>query len=50
MNLPGLRAIRLKGFPWRVFYLECETHVDAWRVLHAKRDLPAWMDDTDESD
>ncbi|MEJ2409920.1 MAG: type II toxin-antitoxin system RelE/ParE family toxin [Novosphingobium sp.] len=50
LNLPGLRAIRLKGFPWRVFYLECETHVDAWRVLHAKRDLPAWMDDTDESD
>ena len=41
LNLPGLRTIGLKGFPWLVFYLEFETHVDVWRVLHAKRDMPA---------
>lgn len=43
LNLPGLRSIRLRGFPWIVFYLEFETHVDVWRVLHAKRDMPAWV-------
>ena len=48
LNLPGLRTIRLKGFPWLVFYLEFETHVDVWRVLHAKRDMPAWLTDVDD--
>lgn len=48
LNLPGLRTIRLKGFPWLVFYLEFETHVDVWRVLHAKRDVPAWLADVDD--
>lgn len=45
LNLPGLRTIRLKGFPWLVFYLEFDTHVDVWRVLHAKRDMPTWLSD-----
>lgn len=48
LNLPGLKTVRPKGFPWLVFYLEFETHVDVWRVLHAKRDVPAWMSDADE--
>lgn len=48
LNLPGLRTFRLKGFPWLVFYLEFETHVDVWRVLHAKRDVPAWLIDGDD--
>ncbi|MFV0643758.1 MAG: type II toxin-antitoxin system RelE/ParE family toxin [Sphingomonadaceae bacterium] len=48
LNLPGLRTIRLKGFPWLVFYLEFETHIDVWRVLHAKRDLPAGLSDADD--
>jgi len=48
LNLPGLRTIRLKGFPWLVFYLEFETHVDVWRVLHTKRDMPAWLSDADD--
>lgn len=43
LNLPGLRSIGLKGFPFLVFYVELETHIDVWRVLHAKRDIPAWM-------
>lgn len=45
LNLPGLRSVRLKGFPWLLFYIEAEACVDVWRVLHAKRDMPAWMDD-----
>lgn len=47
LNLPGLRTVRLKNFPWLVFYLEFETHVDVWRVLHAKRDMPVWLSDAD---
>ena len=48
LNLPGLRTMGLKGFPWLIFYLEFETHVDVWRVLHAKRDMPAWLADVDD--
>ncbi|MFV0645536.1 MAG: type II toxin-antitoxin system RelE/ParE family toxin [Sphingomonadaceae bacterium] len=48
LNLPGFRTIRLKGFPWLVFYLEFETHIDVWRVLHAKRDMPAGLSDAND--
>ena len=49
LNLPGLRSARLKGFPWLIFYLEFEAHVDVWRVLHAKRDMPGWLTNTDDA-
>jgi toxin ParE1/3/4 len=26
-----------------VFYVEREDHIDVWRVVHAQRDIPAWM-------
>ncbi|MBB3954032.1 type II toxin-antitoxin system RelE/ParE family toxin [Novosphingobium sediminicola] len=45
LNLPGLRTVRLKGFPWLVFYMGFATHIDVWRVLHVRRDMAAWMDD-----
>ena len=48
LNLPGLRSMRLKGFPWLIFYLELETHVDVWRVLHSKRDVTVWLSDADD--
>ena len=43
LNLPGLRCRILKRFPYLVFYVEREDHIDVWRVLHAKRDIPAWL-------
>lgn len=43
LALPGLRSLMLRGYPYLVFYLERETHVDVWRVLHARRDIPAWL-------
>lgn len=49
LNLPGLRSRQLKRFPWLVFYQELEGHIDLWRVLHARRDIPAWLA-TDEED
>ena len=43
LNLAGLRFWPVKGFPQLVFYVEREAHLDIWRVLHAQRDIPAWM-------
>ena len=43
LNLPGLSSWPLTRYPHLVFYLEREDHIDIWRVLHGKRDLPVWM-------
>jgi toxin ParE1/3/4 len=43
LNLPGLRSWPLTRFPYLIFYFEHDDHVDVWRVLHGKRDIPAWM-------
>lgn len=47
LDLPGLRSWPLKPFPHLVLYIERNDHVDAWRLLHGQRDVPAWMRDTD---
>ncbi|MBN9218799.1 MAG: type II toxin-antitoxin system RelE/ParE family toxin [Mesorhizobium sp.] len=43
IGLPGLRNVQLKRYPYLIFYLEQPDHIDVWRVLHAKRDIPAWL-------
>jgi toxin ParE1/3/4 len=43
LELPGLRSRQLRKFPYLVFYLERDDHIDVWRVLHAERDIPSWM-------
>lgn len=43
LNLPGVRSWPLTGYPYVVFYVEQPDRIDLWRVLHAERDLPAWM-------
>lgn len=43
LDLPGLRAWPLKRYPYLVFYVERDDHIDVWRVFHSQRDLPAWM-------
>jgi toxin ParE1/3/4 len=45
LNLPGLRCWPLARYPHLVFYVEREDHVDVWRVLHSRRDIPAWLQD-----
>ena len=47
LNLPGLRIWPMKRFPYLVFYVEHESHIDVWRVLHGKRDIPNWLQDDD---
>ena len=41
LNLPGLRSHLLDRYPYIVFYIERADHLDAWRVLHAQKDIPA---------
>lgn len=47
LNLPGLRTWPLTRYPYLVFYVERPDHIDVWRVLHAQRDIPAWMQEPD---
>jgi toxin ParE1/3/4 len=49
LNIPDLRSWPLHKYPYLVFYVERVDSIDVWRVLHMKRDIPAWMaDDTDD--
>lgn len=47
LNLPGLRYWQLPTYPFLIFYLERESHIDVWRVLHARRYIPAWLQEKD---
>jgi len=48
LGLPGLRSRALNRFPYLIFYVERADHVDVWRVLHAQRDIPAWLQEQAE--
>lgn len=43
LNLLGLRFRPLVGFPCLTFYMEFTDHVDVWRVLYSRRDIPALL-------
>ena len=43
LDIPGLRSLSTGRFPYLVFYVEKESEIDVWRVLHGARDIPAWM-------
>ena len=43
LDLPELRSRKLGRFPYVIFYLERDDHIDVWRLLHAQRDIPLWM-------
>jgi toxin ParE1/3/4 len=43
LKLDDLRFWPVDGFPYLVFYIEREQHIDVGRVLHGKRDIPGWM-------
>ena len=38
-----LKTWPLKRYPYLVFYVERDHHVDVWRLLRAERDIPAWL-------
>ena len=43
VEIPGLRCWSLSKFPYLVFYMPDDDSVDIWRVLHARRDVPALL-------
>jgi toxin ParE1/3/4 len=43
LGIPDLRMRIVQGYPYLVFYVERDNEIDVWRVLHAERDIPAWM-------
>lgn len=40
LSLPELRVWACHRFPYLIFYVEYESHIEVWRVLHIKRDIP----------
>jgi len=45
LGLADLRFWPLGRYCYLVFYVECDEHIDVWRVLHEQRDIPAWMNE-----
>ena len=48
LNLPRLRFWPLARYPHLVFYTDSNDHIDVWRVLHGQRDMPEWMQESDD--
>jgi toxin ParE1/3/4 len=45
LGLADLRFWPLGRYPHLIFYVECDEHIDVWRVLHEQRDIPSWMNE-----
>ena len=48
LDIPGLRAWPLTRYPYLIFYVEHESRLDVWRVLHTRRDIPTALADNPE--
>jgi len=46
LEIPDLRCWPLTRFPYLGFYIEHSDHVDIWRLLHTRRDIPTKLTDT----
>ncbi|MEX3776346.1 type II toxin-antitoxin system RelE/ParE family toxin [Pseudomonas sp. MYb118] len=49
LELPGLLCWPLRRYPYLVFYIERDDHIDVWRVLHGSRDIPEWLTDSHDA-
>lgn len=45
LGIAQLRSRRLRRFPYFVFYIERETQIDIWHVLHTQRDIGRSLQD-----
>lgn len=43
LEIPNLRSWPLQRFPYLLFYVPDDNRIDIWRVLHARRDIPACL-------
>ena len=49
LNIPGLRSWVCTRYPYLVFYMLLPDRIEVWRVLHAQRDIPAWLAEDTEA-
>ncbi|APG93160.1 death on curing protein, Doc toxin (plasmid) [Sinorhizobium americanum] len=45
--IPAALPVLAKRYPYLVFYREHTGYIDVWRALHARRDMPQWMQEPD---
>ena len=45
IQIPQLRQWPMKNFPYLLFYIEKENHIELARVLHSSLDIPSWLHD-----
>jgi len=50
LGTPNLRHRKLARFPYLVSYIEFDEHIEIVRVLHAARDIPAWLSERENGD
>lgn len=43
LDIPGLRVLGARRFPYLVFYVPTDDRIDIWRVLHSRRDIPSTL-------
>ena len=41
LDIPRLRCRSVQRLPYLIFYVTGQDSIDIWRVLHARRDIPA---------
>lgn len=47
LMISGIRYWPMKRFPYPIFYVEKERHIEIARVLHTSVDAPSWLQDED---
>jgi len=48
LDLPDLRSWPIARFPYVAFYVEHDSRIDVWRMLHTRRDIPSALRDADD--
>jgi toxin ParE1/3/4 len=43
LDIPELRVLGTRRFPYLVFYVPNDDGIDIWRVLHDRRDIPSTL-------
>lgn len=43
LRVPNLRCWSIKNFPYLIFYIEENDHIDVWTILHNHQDIPSHL-------
>ena len=45
LDIPKLRVLGVRRYPYLIFYVPQDDSIDIWRVLHSRRDVPRTLAD-----